>query len=284
MIKKVLLYLIFGFFLSFTVTSQQTITWIKLNFAPGYLEDENRDGFLDQSLLFINDKLKSYTHEYQKTNLKRLFIQFQRGDFIATNGLLKNNQREEFIYFSEIAQISFPNHLIIKKKNLSKIEHLLNSKGEIPLYRIIQETDLKLGIIHQRSYGDIIDQTLLSNKDSPNIHTVSLLTNSNELFKAVNLDRIHYVIEYPVIANYNKEIGYIKEDIISIPVEGMPEYLSIYFCFPKTPWGAKLRDDVNKILLEYRHTDEFLNYYGSWLNQDEYKRCIAIAKKVFNKD
>lgn len=284
MIRKALLYLLFSVLMNIALSGQHTITWIKLNFSPGYLEENDKDGFLDQSLYFVNEKLKSYTHRYQKTNLKRLFLHFENGDFIATNGLLKNNQREEFIYYSEIAQITFPNHLIIKKKNFDKIKHLLNSKGEMPLYKIIKETDLKLGIVHKRSYGDIIDQTLLSNKNSPNIHTVSLLTNSNELFKAIQLERFQYAIEYPVIANYCRSIGLIKDEIMSIPIEGMPDYLSIYFCFPKNEWGIKLRDQVNEILLKYRHTEDFLNYYGNWLNKDEYNRYINIANEVFNKD
>lgn len=284
MIKKVLIYLLFGTLSVFNLFSQYTITWIKLDFAPGYLEDEDKDGFLDLSLYFVNNKLKTYSHIYQNTNLKRLFLHLGNGDFVATNGLLKNRDREEFIHYSVVAQIMLPNHLIIKRKNYNKIIHLLNSKGEIILSRILKETNLKLGLVHGRSYGDIIDQTLLANKDSPNIYPLSLLSNSNELFKAINLDRFHYAIEYPVIANYSKNIGYINDEIVSIPIEGMPEYLGVYFCFPKTLWGERIRDDVNKILLEYRHTDEFLNYYGSWLNDEQNKRYREIAKRVFNID
>lgn len=284
MIKKVLFHIAFVTLISLKIFSQHNITWIKLDFTPGYLEEDGKDGFLDKSLYFVNEKLEEFNHTYQKTNLKRLFLHMQRGDFVGTNGLLKNPDREKFITYSVIAQIIFPNHIIIKKDFYSQISHLLNSKGEIPLYKLLNETELKLGTIPNRSFGGIIDQTLLANKGNPNIFETSLLTSANELFKAFSLDRYHYVIEYPVVANYLKSIGYITDEIVAIPIEGMPDHLNVYFSFPKNKWGENIRNQVNEILLKHRHTEEFLDYYGSWLDIDLRVKYTEIARKVFNQE
>lgn len=269
-----------------SIYSQEVIKWNTFNFPPAYIIDGDQAGrgYLDKSLNFVINQLDSYTHKFQTTNVKRLIKHLINYDNVATNGLLKTQEREEFVHHSIISQVLYPNYLIIKTKDLYQIESLINSQGKISLDLLLTNTNFRLGVVPERSYGEIIDSILAKHKDSKNIYTMSLLSDAHGVFKTLSLGRIDYAIEYPQVANYKIKIKVIKDEITMIPIEGLPDTVNIYFSFPKNEWGSKLRNEVNNILLQYRHTDEYLSFYTSWLEEDQIEKYKQLALNEFNKE
>lgn len=277
--------LLFTSFFNFTY-GQETIKWNTFNFPPAYILDGNQAGYgyLDKSLSFVISQLDSYTHKYQLTNVKRLIKHLINFDNVATNGLLKNTERENIVYYSVISQVLYPNFLIIRIKDYFRVKDYINSEGKISLDRLLTETNLRLGIVPERSYGETIDNILKKQKKNKNIYTMSLLSDAHGVFKTLSLDRIDYAIEYPQVAKYKIEMKIINDKLTMIPIEGMPESVNVYFSFPKNEWGETLRNDVNSILLEYRHTDKFLSFYSSWLEKDQLEKYKKLAKNEFKNE
>lgn len=91
------------------------------------------------------------------------------------------------------------------------------------------------------------------------------------------------VLGYPQECKYFTKGIYNSEQLVFLPIEGMPEYLPVWVGAPKNTWGKAIINKVNKILLEKRHTSEYLKLYEDWIYENSIPRYRQIAKRVYGK-
>ncbi len=93
---------------------------------------------------------------------------------------------------------------------------------------------------------------------------------------------IDYIIGYPCEATFFLKISKRKDVIVSIPVEGMADYIPGYYALPKTTWGKKMVKRVNIVLKKYRDSEEFHKTYEFWLDERSRAFYRKISKSFLN--
>lgn len=260
------------------------IIWIHADFPPSTIltgEDKGK-GVGDKTEKLLQDRLTEYEHTETVANYKRIIVQLEAGDKVICTALLKSPEREKFIEFSEISQISFPNGIILKETTYSEIKKYLNNNGELDLEKLLL-SDPKIGISKGRVYGEAVDTILAKHKNNDSVYERSGTDIFKGLIKMMLAGRIDMVLGYPQEFKYvAKEIGN-KESIMYLPVKGMPDYLPVYIGAPKNAWGKAIIKKINSILLEKRHTEEYLKFYEDWIYENSIPRYRQVAKQVYGK-
>ena len=109
------------------------------------------------------------------------------------------------------------------------------------------------------------------------------LPNYVSLIKMLFSGRVDYVIEYPsIMAFFEKNLSSsgmvtglnIKE------TENIPYVLVRVGC-PKTDWGRKVIDKVNKILLRDRKKEEYLEPLLRWYGEEDQKKLKELYNQLF---
>ena len=103
---------------------------------------------------------------------------------------------------------------------------------------------------------------------------------SNNLFELMVAGRIDYIIGYPYEGQYYSKISDM-EDVVCLPIEGMPDYLLGYVGFPKNEWGKAIIAKINPIIKSNRNTPAYHSAYEFWLDEISINRYRQYAREVY---
>lgn len=94
---------------------------------------------------------------------------------------------------------------------------------------------------------------------------------------------VHYILGYPVEARYNAQKINHEDYILYYPIaETSALYTIGQVGCPDTPWGRKIIREVDKIILQQRSSETFLNFYESWLDEETAKTYSKLANDFFD--
>ena len=97
--------------------------------------------------------------------------------------------------------------------------------------------------------------------------------------------RVDYILGYPTEGYYFAKKQSRTDELISYPIaENQIAFTIGHVGCPQTDWGLELIASIDKILLEHRHTDEFLGFYEYWLNAETISYYRQIALEFFRQD
>jgi uncharacterized protein (TIGR02285 family) len=100
----------------------------------------------------------------------------------------------------------------------------------------------------------------------------------------LELGRLDALISLPEEAVYQAELLGIREEIATLTMVenqvGYDSWLSSVGC-SKTPWGKKIIEKINRILLEQRPTEQYRKAYERWLHKDRVQSYRRLYDKVF---
>lgn len=263
----------------------ETITWIHADFPPSTILSgpHMKKGLCDKMEQFLSKELPEYQYEEKVANFARISKELEGQKPYLCASLVKTPERENFIQFSEISQISLPNGIVFLKSNYENLKPFLTKDGKIDLDKLIKKSKLKLGYAKGRSYGGVIDQLIEEHKEKENIYGRSSSDVFDGLLKMMLVNRVDYIIGYPQEAKYFGDLTATKEKLNFLFVKGMPDYLPVYVGAPKNEWGKKIIAKIDKILLEKRHTHEVLEFYENWIDENSVKIHKRIARELFKK-
>ena len=257
------------------------IVWYRANFPPVTIPSgpEAGLGFFDKATEIIVENLPEYAHSFGVANFKRIIVDIKRKRNVCCPSLYKTKEREAFISFSIPAFVVLPNVIITKKEHFKKIEAYVDQNNRLNLFELLEKSDLTLGISNGRRFSGGIDEVLEKFKDSAKIYVRSGEDVLKGLLEMLLLDRVDYIIGYPIEAKYFLKT---KSDFDSLEIHFIAEnkiaYTLGYVGCPKNEWGEKIIHSVNQVLKEYRQTPEYLNFYEYWLDD----QTIPFYKKIVN--
>ena len=246
--------------------AEDRITWTVLDFPPVHIWDGPYagKGYADFVMQLLVSSLDGYRHEFLKCNMARSVKMFREQEKVAHPAILKKDDRDSYIEFSIPAYVLIPNGVIIPKHQADKLRPYINDDGAFLLEKAIALSDLKVGVSVERAYGGVIDEILMKYKNHKNICVSPYEELLKNLFKMMKIGRIDYIIGYPIEAEYfSKNLGII-ENIICLPIEGMPEYFLGYIGLPKNEWGKTAVKKINSVLKSSRNTPEYHAAYEFW--------------------
>jgi len=258
---------------SFCIAKEyDVIHWNTVSFSPSLIPqgELKNQGYSDVARNIIIQNMKNYKHNVEVGTVTLAITNLKRLEFSCFSGLNMNEERKEFVYFSEPFILSLPNELTIKKSNQSKFEKYLNPKGEIDLLQILQEDKLRFGYVDSRAYNSYVDELIKKYKSNKNSFARKGADLTKGLIYMLMLDRIDYTIEYPAMVKYNKEKFSIKEDFIQYPIVNASNLIKVYIGCNKSMNGKIVIDKIDEIIIN--HKNEFLNAYKKWIPKDSLKR------------
>lgn len=270
------------FFASNSFAQKEEIVWLTADFPPYVILGGPYKGMgnIDYMQRLVKNSLKKYKHMTVVANSKRIFHEIKNKDMVAYASALKSKEREKYAIFSVPYLLVLPNAVIVKKSKVKDIKPYMK-RGHLFLDRSITHSDLLLGRSVGRAYGGVIDNILKRYNGHKNIHIYykDLFKKSiTELLK----NNVDYIIGYPCEATYFTKEFKKEGSIVSIPVEGMPDYLLAYYAVPKTRWGRIVINRINAVLLKHRNSPKFHEYYGFWLDNLGKKLYLKYVKQYYN--
>ncbi|MCP3924735.1 MAG: TIGR02285 family protein [Desulfobacterales bacterium] len=272
--NKKILYIFISIILLFTENSlakKKEMIWLKAEFPPYIILSGTFKGMGNTDYIqnLVENSLSDYKHISVVANAKRVFYELKRKDKITFAAALKTKEREKNVIYSIPYFLALPNSILIKKSKLKLFKPYIN-KGVFLLEKALGKSDFKLGVAVDRAYGGPVDNILLKYKGNKNIEVYYeniSRTHITELLKN-NLD---YIIGYSCELTYFLKMNKKNEDIISVPIKDMYNYLLFHFVFPKTKWGEGFVKKVNAILKKHRDTEMFHYSHKKWLNNNSKK-------------
>ena len=264
---------------------KDTITWLSNHWPPYMIEkgDDKGQGEVDILMDIYIKNLSQFKHEKLTMNWKRFWIDIKKGRKVCNAAAYKNPAREEYALFSLPNIIAVPNSIIMKKEKAKKFIN----QNSYSLKKLIQRTDLNGGLQAQRSYSDVLDDLLKKFESGSNIKRRPF--EAHKYLKLLFLDRIDYIIEYPVVVNYysrkifqyEKLKNFKKDAFVSIEIEEAPKTALAYIACPKDAWGKKVIGEIDKMLKKVRPTKEYLDALLFWASS---KRVKDLKTKVYQQN
>jgi len=261
------------------VSAKDNLIWMEAVLPPFFIHSgPNRDqGYGDVITEILQAHMPDYNHEEINTNITRHFYMFKQGEPVCSVGMYKTPERERFMYFSVPSFITLPPVIIIKKENISKF----NNKSTVSLDAVLTDRSLMIGLAKDRSYGNTLDEVFDRHKGQANLVEFTGQELSLNLFKMLMLGRLDGLIGLPEEALYQAEQMGIRDQFITLTLsENLHNYdgwMSSVAC-SKIPWGKSVIENVNKVLLAQRPSEQYRAAYERWLDPNsiaEYRRAYA---------
>lgn len=263
--------------------AENEITWMEAEFPPGYIHDGPfaGQGYEDVITAILQNNLPEYTHHRIICNLARMTHEFQQGKQVCNVALYKTPEREKFMEFSIPSTFSFPNRLIVLKKNLQNF----GNSSQVSLEDIMKKK-LKIGISRDRSYSVTIDAILNKYKPAEHIVVHSGKDVFETLLKMLIMNRIDCMLGLPEEVIYVAEQLGVKDQIATLGITETEEKYETwlgYVACSKTDWGKQLIQKINRILLEHRKTPQYRGAYERWLDSNSIETYRSLYDTVFLK-
>jgi len=226
-------------------SDENTIIWFEATY-PGYYIHEGKDtgnGVADNLGKFLRERLPEYNHKIDRANMKRIMLELQNGKHGIFLTLLKKPEREKFLQFSTLTSVKPSNGIITLKKNLP----LFSNKTHISVAELLDNRNLRTGVMAGRSYGKWIDPFLEEHKGEPHIIVRYGKDGVIGLIEMMLRGRIDYLVGYPHEAYIIADDMGIGDRIVTMTVKGQPPLSYSYTACPKNEWGRKLIKRINQI-------------------------------------
>jgi uncharacterized protein (TIGR02285 family) len=260
-----------------------TIMWLQYDLPPAYIFEgkyrgQGMQGMVDQ---YLGEHMPEYHHKISKSNLKRVEAELKSEKHVVCGGLLKTPDREAQFEVSIPHAISLSAAVIIRRDRLGEFQPFLDSEGNLELERVLTQSDLTVGIALGRQYSGIIDDSLSKHQGHPNIYVRAGGNISDGLLKMLMASRIDYSILYPYEVQYVARSMQTKQEMISLPIKGMPPYGLIVAVAPKNAWGKRVIAKINAVLRPARNTLQFHTGKEAWLDDPSKERHRHYVQKFF---
>ncbi len=244
---------------------------------------DDYQGTCDKMEQLLSKELPEYNYNYLTANYARIVAEISQQKPILCACLVKTPERQNYIEYSILAQLSLPNGIIIQKSDYDKFKPFINSEGRANLEKLINESQLILGYSIGRAYSGIIDRIIHENLTSPNLYGRSGTDQFQGLVQMMRRKHVDYILGFPQEVIQFGSIDDAKRKLSFFPVDGMPDYLGVYIGGPKNEWGKRVIAKINAVLLRKRHTQEVLSYYDFWVDDNSVKFHHKLAKELFGK-
>lgn len=264
--------------------TRQSIVWLYSEMPPAYISQGKHEGkgYADLTMQLIIDALPQYEHIKVRANYKRSIIEMTTHENRCHAALLKNNQREKDVIYSEPTFIISTNELFVKRSNQLAVKQYLTDANTVDLARLLENEPFVLGVSNGAIYGDSIDSILSLPTSRDNLVFRSAIDHysglSDMLRKKKRLDGfLGLSIENTF---FNELPALMKNEITGYKIAGDTRYLVGYIGCSRSPSGEAIIKEVDKVILSERKAS-IKKYYQHWLLPKDKAAHQAIIEKEF---
>lgn len=253
---------------------ENKILWMHPDFPPIYILDVPYagEGVGDKVLAFFEQRLPQYQHYKLTANFKRIISTISSGEQACGITLLKNQERAKTVLFSQVLLLAPQNEVIVLKNRMAEFLPLMDEAGTVSLRDLLTKSHLIMGYSVGRSYSSNVDEVVNSLANEVNSYATYGRGIFTGLINMLKRKRIDYTIGYGYEARYLAGQLNFDEEVVAIPVREHLDYIPVYAGCPKTPWGEKVIDDLNTIIISSRNDPDLYAVYKPWLDPQSWAR------------
>ncbi|MHC8357657.1 TIGR02285 family protein [Pseudomonas sp. LB3P81] len=260
---------------------KETLIWLLRDLPPTIIfEGPKKDqGIIDQMLPQLIAGMPQYQHTLMRVNRARALQMLHEEPFTCDPSLLKTKEREQWISFSVPAFRAVSNGLVVRQGDRPVLEPFL-IEGEVDLAALLKSSSNKVGVVAERSYGEVVDALLRQAPEgalTPHYGTDAL----GSLLQMQRLGRLQVVLGYWPEIRYQASQKLITDDQLEFyPIKGTGKYLSGHIGCSDTPQGRQATSEINQLLrnLSRDHLDSL---YADWLDPARGSDYLKETKAFF---
>lgn len=258
-----------------------TIEWYMIDLPPiqilsGTLRGK---GYTDLIRWRLIAELSNYRHELRIANVQRILADTKAKPNVCNTAWMFTPEREAFMIYAEALHAQLPNGAVILKQRRKELRRFIAPDGTLELDGLIERGNGTVANQSGRSYGVVLDG--LVEKARQNNHLVTL-TSSHPVESKLGLlkkERVEAALLYPIELTFH--LGSSAEEALYdfLPVEGNGTYTLNYLACSKSPLGAKVIEESNRVIAQERNY--FAVAYREWLPASLLKLHEAHHQSAF---
>jgi len=245
--------------------AKETITWALNDLVPFYIQKGpfKGKGISDQLTVFFTKHLPQYEHEQQDMSFSRFFAKAKRGDLVCNPLLLKTQEREGFLSYSQAFKPNFAHVLVTKNKPKSPVT-------TVNFANFLEEEHPPLALQSKRSYGPKLDAIIKNELGHDHILIGDYA--SEQLFIMLQKGRVTHFLDTEAGAQYFLRVNPSKERIYQLSIEEDRLDRFGYSVCSKTPQGQAAIIAINKVIDDQKASREFRDILEYWVAQNNLAR------------
>lgn len=259
----------------------EPLTWLVRDLPPLTIESGPREGqgAVDRMLPLLMQALPQYEHSVVRVNRARASQMLQEAPLSCDPTLLWTAERSQSVVYSMPVLASQTNGLIIRRQDRHGFNTFIHH-GELDLPAVLASPNIKIGRVAERSYGMAIDTMLAAApKGAVNAHHGNDAVAS--LLQMQQHGRLDGVLGYWPEALYLAPQEQISaNDLLFLPVRGVPRYQPVYVGCSNTPDGRTVVEQLNRVLVGLRSTT-LPGFYADWLDPASRADYLRDSRRFF---
>ncbi len=269
-------------FMPLNSRAKDIVYWQNVNWPPFQIlrgKDAGMGRF-DLILKLFQDRLHQYEHHNTEMNWSRYWEEVKAGKHILNCMAIKTPERSQYTVFSNVVTFTLPHRIIMRK---SKIEQL-GLPRSLTLAEFLMDERFHGVIEQKRSYSNTLDAILIEKEAGGNFARKTL--EGGQILNMIVAGRMDYTIEYPFVVDYvmKKVTEPNNEPLGSILIVELPQYITARVAAPKTNWGAKVINDINRVLKDLKTQDIYFDIHKKWYSEKkDIDQITEIYEELFLK-
>lgn len=261
--------------------AKPTLTWLLRDLPPLTIFEgpKKGQGVIDHLMPMLIAGMPQYEHQLMRVNRARGIQMLHEASFTCDPSLIWSKERAQWIAYSIPAFRAVSNGLVVRQKDREVLAPFL-VEGEIDLAALLANGNEKIGVVAERSYGEMIDDLLRQaprNALTPHYGNDAL----NSLLMMQRLGRLQVVLGYWPEIRYQAHLAQIAEDeLLFYPIRGTGKYLSGYIGCSDTHQGRQAISEINQLLRTLPH-DQLNQLYADWLDPAMRSDYLEQARSFF---
>lgn len=257
------------------------IRWYKNDFPPYFITDGQlkNKGILDLLYPHVIDIFPGFKHKFFISNNLGFLKRADSGDDVCSLSVMKTEERAEKVFFSKPYLYVLQNAVFVRGQDIDKFVKYLDKEGRVSLKELIEDENLRIGIMQGASYGLGIDGIISKSINNKNVITRKGSDFSEGLFKMLKLGRIDYMITYDESIQFLLKKLNFKSEYLFIPIadDSVKHLNQGRVACAKTKVGKLVIEKVNNAIEEGNLVSKAQEYYMGWLSEGaikEYKKTL----------
>ncbi|WP_183138772.1 TIGR02285 family protein [Pseudomonas syringae group genomosp. 3] len=268
--------------LSCASQARETLTWLMRDIPPSTIFSGTMrgQGAIDQLMPLLTARMPEYDHVLMRVNRARSLQMLNDASSLNCDPtMLWTAERAKTLLFSIPIVAIISSGLIVRKEEMSTFEPYMVD-GKIDFAALMASNAIKLGVVAERSYGELIDHTLKRVNENALIeHYGNDATGS--LLQMERLGRLQAFISFWPEARYQAmQQGISPDELSFLPVQGNPAYQFIYISCSHTPEGEQAIAQINQQMRELRESN-LMDFYAQWLDPSQRASYLEDVKALF---
>ena len=260
---------------------KDTLIWLLRDLPPTMIFEgpKKGQGVIDQMLPLLIAGMPQYNHTLMRVNRARGMQMLHEASFTCDPSLVWTKEREQWIAFSIPAFRAVSNGLVIRQEHRTLLEPFLID-SEVDLAALLASGGKKVGVVAERSYGQLLDALLRQAPPGALTHH-----HGNDalgsLLQMQRLGRLQVVLGYwPEIRYQAQQKNISDEQLVFYPVKGTGPYLSGHIGCSNTAQGRQAISEINQLLRTMPH-ERLDRLYADWLDPPRRSDYLEATKAFF---